>query len=155
MNDIITSVEGLIQEANTMQFYLDITVGDDPSEWTQRGSTLCEYMARSGKCLADAKYHLAQKKKSFIIDELSDLLALFDYSATTQKELISNCCGDLGRLVTWFDRINRGCTHQIDWLRTLISKEKEEAKMNHVREHLDDEFKKMKKELSEEIPNWG
>ena len=153
MNDIITSVESLTEEAVTMQFYMDTTVGDNPDEWTQRGSTLCEYMARSGKCLADAKYHLAKKKKSFIIDELSELLALFDYSATTQKELISSCCGDIERLVTWFDRINRGCTHQIDWLRTLISKEKEEAKMNHMRVHLDEEFKKIKKELSQEIPN--
>ena len=155
MNDIITSVENLTEEAVKMQFYLDVTVGDDPSEWTERGSTLCEYMARSGKCLADAKYHLAQKKKSFIIDELSELLSLFDYSATTQKELISNCCGDIERLVTWMDRINRTCNHQIDWLRTLISKEKEEAKMNHMRVHLDEEFKKMKKELSQEIPDWG
>ena len=95
-----------------MQFYLDVTVGDDPSEWTERGSTLCEYMARSGKCLADAKYHLAQKKKSFIIDELSKLMEMFNYSATTQKELISNWCGDIERLVTWMDRINRTCNHQ-------------------------------------------
>jgi len=155
MNDIITPVDGLIKEANAMQFYIEVTVGDSPDEWTNRGSTLCEYMSRSGKCLADAKYHLAQKKKSFIIDELSELLQLFNYSATTQKELISNACGDLERLVTWFDRINRGCTHQIDWIRTLISKEKEEAKMNHMRVHLDERFKEMKKELQKEIPDWG
>jgi hypothetical protein len=153
MNDTITSVEGLTKEAVQMQFYMDVTVGDDPSEWTQRGSTLCEYMARSGKCLADAKYHLAKKKKSFIIDELSELLDMFNYSATTQKELISNCCGDLERLVTWFDRINRGCTHQIDWIRTLISREKEEMKMNNVREHLDSEFKKIRAELKAQLSN--
>jgi hypothetical protein len=136
MNDIITSVTDLKEEANNMQFFIEITVGDSPNEWTERGSALCEYMARSAKCLADSKYHLAEKKKHFIIDELSGLLNLFNYSATTQRELITSCCGDVERLVTWFDRINRTCTHQIDWIRTLISREKEEMKMNHVRQNL-------------------
>jgi len=136
MNDIITPVQNLIEEANTMQFYLEITVGDDPTEWSERGSVLCEYMARSGKCLADAKYHLAEKKKTFIVGELSKLLDLFNYSATTQRELIASCCGDMERLVTWFDRLNRSCTHQVDWIRTLISKEKEEMKLNHVRQNI-------------------
>lgn len=136
MNDIITPVQNLIEEANSMQFFVEITVGDDPNEWSERGSVLCEYMARSGKCLADAKYHLAEKKKTFIIQELSSLLDLFNYSATTQRELISNSCGDLERLVTWFDRLNRSCTHQVDWIRTLISKEKEEMKLNHVRQNI-------------------
>ena len=139
MNDIITPVDELIKEAGTMQFFIEVTVGDDPKEWTERGSVLCEYMARSGKCLADAKYHLAEKKKHFIVGELSRLLDLFSYSATTQRELISNCCGDLERIVTWFDRINRTCTHQVDWIRTLISKEKEEMKMNHVRQNIQNE----------------
>ncbi len=136
MNDIITPVDELIKEAGTMQFFIEVTVGDDPKEWTERGSVLCEFMARSGKCLADAKYHLAEKKKHFIVDELSKLLNLFSYSATTQRELISNCCGDLERLVIWFGRMNASCTHQVDWIRTLISKEKEEMKMNHVRENI-------------------
>ena len=49
-----------------------------------------------------AKYHLAEKKKHFIVGELSKLLDLFSYSATTQKELIASYCGDLERLVIWF-----------------------------------------------------
>ena len=136
MNNIITPVDELIKEAGAMQFFIEVTVGDDPKEWTERGSVLCEYMARSGKCLADAKYHLAEKKKHFIVGELSKLLDLFSYSATTQRELIANCCGDLERMVTWFDRINRTCTHQVDWIRTLISKEKAEMQMNHVRQNI-------------------
>ena len=31
MNDIITSIEDLTEEANTMQFFLEITVGDNPT----------------------------------------------------------------------------------------------------------------------------
>ena len=137
MNDIITSIEGLIEEANTMQFFLEITVGDDPNEWSERGSVLCEYMARSGKCMADAKFHLAEKKKTFIVGELSNLLDIFNYSATTQRELIASCCGDMERLVTWFIRLNAACTHQVDWIRTLISKEKAEMQMNHVRQNIE------------------
>ncbi len=129
--DIITPVNQLIDEANQIHFFVEITVGDNPVEWQERGSMLCEYMARSLKCLADAKFHLAQKKKSFIVDELSYLMTEFNYSATTQRELIASCCGDLERLVTWFERLNRACTHQVDWIRTLISREKEEMKMNN------------------------
>ena len=136
MNDIITPVQNLIEEANTMQRFIEDTVGDDPTEWSKRGSVLCEFIARSGKCLADAKYHLDEKKKTFIINELSGLLNDFGYSATTQKELIASCCGDVSRLVTWFTRLNAACTHQVDWIRTLISKEKEEMKLNHVRQNI-------------------
>ena len=93
-------------------------------------------MARSSKCLADAKYHLAEKKKHYIVGELGKLMDLWNYSATTQRELITNCCGDVDRLVTWFTRINAACTHQVDWIRTLISKEKAEMQLNNMRQNL-------------------
>jgi len=136
MNDIITPVEDLIKEANKLQHYVEITVGDDPNEWKERGSTLCEYMARSAKCLADAKYHLSEKKKTFIIHTLGRMMNEIGYSAGTQRELIASSCGDLERLVTWYERLNRTITHQVDWIRTLISREKEEMKMNHIRENV-------------------
>lgn len=136
MNEIITPVEGLKEEALKMQDYLEVTMSDNPQEWTERGNTLCEYMARSGKCLADAKYHLAEKKKTFIFEELTAIMSGAGFSATTQKELINSHCGELERLVTWFDRINRTCTHQMDYIRSLISKEKEEMKMNNVRQNV-------------------
>ncbi len=136
MNEIITEIAKLNEEAVKMQFFLEVTMSDNPQEWTERGSTLCEYMARSGKCLADAKYHLAEKKRSFIINDLTEQLKSVGYSATTQKELINSACGDLDRLVTWLDRINRGCTHQIDYIRTLISRKKEEMRMNSMRQNV-------------------
>ncbi len=131
MNTYITPVEKLEEEANDMQRVLEVTMSDNPKEWTDRGSNLCEYMARSGKCLADSKYHLAQKKKTFIIGDLQEQMKSVGYSATTQKELINSSCGDLERLVVWFDRINRSCTHQIDYIRSLLSKEKAEMQLNN------------------------
>ena len=136
MNEIITTIEKLAEEAAKMQGYLEVTMSDNPQEWQERGSTLCEYMARSGKCLADAKYHLSSKKKIFILNDLTEQLKAVGYSATTQKELINSACGEEERLVAWLDRINRTCTHQIDFIRSLISREKEEMRMNHVRENV-------------------
>lgn len=145
MNEIITSVENLEKEAMTMQSYLEVTMSDNPQEWTERGNTLCEYMARSGKCLADAKFHLAEKKKSFIIKDLTDLLVKAGLSATAQNNLISSSCGDMERLVTWFDRLNRTCTHQMDYIRSLISREKAEMQFNGMRENVPSDANWLKK----------
>ncbi|PKP11992.1 MAG: hypothetical protein CVU09_00390 [Bacteroidetes bacterium HGW-Bacteroidetes-4] len=135
MNELRTSVDGLKEEAVEMQEFIESPFMDDVNSWMLRGNQLCEYMARSGKCLADAKSHLADKKKAYITEDLIKILSGFGVSATAQKELINNACGDLESLVTWFDRINRTCTHQVEYIRSLISKEKAEMQLNNMRTH--------------------
>jgi hypothetical protein len=33
-------------------------------------------------------------------------------------------------LYNWCERLNRSATHQLDWLRSLVSKEKEEMRLS-------------------------
>lgn len=132
---IITPVQQLIEEATKMQDDIEVVMSDNPSEWVNRGSILCEYMARSGKCLADAKFHLSEKKKHYIVNELTEQMEKYHFSATTQKELINSVCSDLERLVNWYERLNKACTHQLDYIRSLLSKEKAEMQLNTFRKN--------------------
>ena len=120
----------LLTEAKEIQAYLEIEVGDDVSEAQERGSTLQVYMARTGKMLADAKKALNLKKQSGIMDILRETSKYSIKSATGINELIKSVCADEQYLVDWCERLNRTCTHQADWCRTLISKYKEEMRMN-------------------------
>jgi hypothetical protein len=95
----------------------------------ERGNDLNVFLARSGKMLADAKYHLDAKTQSVLIDELRKAGTLAGIPATTINILIKSSCKQENYLVNWLERINRTCVHQLDWLRTCISKAKEEARL--------------------------
>jgi hypothetical protein len=124
----ITSLEALKKEAQEIQSFLDITIGDDPVELVERGCDLAVYISRTGRMLADAKYHLDKKKKSAIMEQLKNIGLKLDLPASTLNSLIDASCEDENRLYKWIDRMNRTATHQLEWCRTLISKLKEEMK---------------------------
>jgi Zn-dependent M16 (insulinase) family peptidase len=51
-------------------------------------------------------------------------------TASTLNNYIKSMAKDYQYLVDWIDRINATCTHQIDLMRSLISKHKEELKLS-------------------------
>lgn len=120
----ITPMPALKKEAEEIQAFLDIIVGDDPVELVERGSDLAVYISRTGKMLADSKYHLDKKKKSAIMNNLKNIGLRLDIPASTLNNLIESSCEDENRLYKWIDRMNRTATHQLEWCRTLISKAK-------------------------------
>jgi len=124
----ITSLQALKKEAEEIQSFLDITVGDDPCEIVERGNQLAVYISRTSKMLADSKLHLDIKRKSAIMEQLKGIGMRLDIPATTLNNLINSSCENENYLVNWIERLNRTATHQIDWCRTLISKMKEEMK---------------------------
>jgi maltooligosyltrehalose synthase len=129
MNNLVTPFDKLILEAGEIQRILELPIiADDVNEVVQKGSLLVEYQSRSGKMLADAKYHLNNKMKSEVLEIMRKLLGK-GFSAQAQNALVHSIAKDERMLVDWLDRINSACTHQIDWCRTLISKAKEEMKM--------------------------
>lgn len=128
MLDFITPPDELISEAQLIDDFLNITCSDNPAEMVERGNELTVYMARTGKMLADAKYHLDEKMKSSYFEELKKVGSLANIPATTINTFIKVSCSEENYLVNWIERMNRTCTHQIDWLRTCISKAKEEAR---------------------------
>ena len=127
MNTLITKIEDIKFELEAIQQFLEISISEDMNEVEQRGNELTVYMARSGKLLADAKYLRDEKLKSAIVEELKKILQL---APSTANKYIDALTKEENYLVSWSERVNRTCTHQIDWCRTLISKAKEEMRVS-------------------------
>ena len=127
MNTLITKIEDIKFELEAIQQFLEISISEDMNEVEQRGNELTVYMARSGKLLADAKYHRDEKLNSAIVEELKKILQL---ALSTANKYIDALTKEENYLVSWSERVNRTCTHQIDWCRTLISKAKEEMRVS-------------------------
>jgi len=120
----------IINELETMQSFLEIDISDDITEVEERGNKLQVYMARSGKLLADAKSDYNRAMTSEVVNILKQYMIGMNASHTAVNTLIKAACHEEQMLVDWIERINRTCTHQLDWCRTLISKYKEEMRMN-------------------------
>ena len=127
MNTLITKIEDIKFELEAIQQFLEISISEDMNEVEQRGNELTVNMARSGKLLADAKYHRDEKLNSAIVEELKKILQL---APSTANKYIDALTKEENYLVSWSERVNRTCTHQIDWCRTLISKAKEEMRVS-------------------------
>lgn len=98
----ITPIEEIMHEAEGIQLILESLIPEEGGILVDRYREVNSYLARTGKMLADAKYHLSGKEKN---DRRVEQL-----------------------LVDWLDRLNVTCTRQLESIRTLISKEKEEMK---------------------------
>ena len=125
----ITSFEDLLSEAEAIQEFLEEETPNEISLVLMRGNELLAYLARTGKMKADAKYWKEQKMKSAIMATVKDLGKDLMPASTLNKLIDANCEKEI-RLLEWCDRLNRTATHQIDWLRSVVSKEKEELRLS-------------------------
>lgn len=125
----ITQIEDLIIEAKEIQLFAEITVGDNPQEIAERIADCGVYIARTGKMLADAKYHLNKKRKDETMQLITDILSDKKLSAKVQNALIDSLCKDEQYLVDWIERLNRAVTHQQEAMRSLLSYEKESLRI--------------------------
>ena len=85
-------IEGIRNEAQQIQEFLEITMSDNPQEVIERGNDLQVYMARTGKLLADAKYMLNEKKRHETMDIIRDFIIDQKLSAKVQNSLIDGLC---------------------------------------------------------------
>lgn len=129
MNLNITPIESIAEELAVIDSYLNITMSEDVQEAVLRGNDLAVYIARSGKLLADAKYYLNEKKKFEVFDTLRETASRAGATAKAVNAIIDSLCKDEQYLVDWADRVNRACVHNIDWCRTIVSKQKEEMRL--------------------------
>lgn len=123
----IKSLDELEKEAIQIDNFLNITCSEDGNEAAERGNELNVYMARTGKMLADAKYHkdIAINSAILLVSETYKSLPI-----TTKNNLADSMCHRENYMVTWIERLNKTCTHQQSFMVTLISKAKEEMKMS-------------------------
>ncbi|MDR2917676.1 MAG: hypothetical protein LBV74_23030, partial [Tannerella sp.] len=87
---------------------------------------------RTGKMLADAKYHLNQRKAEETMQVIANILLEAKLSAKVQNSLIDSICRDEQYLVDWIERIHRTCTHQQEALRSVLSYEREGLRLNNT-----------------------
>lgn len=125
MNDLITSMSQITVELQDIQSFIEETMSEDPNEAVLRGNDLSVYMARTGKLLADAKYHRDKKLRSEIVSQIKEMVKLPPSVATKFTDTLVE---RESYLMNWAERSNRSCTHQLEWCRTIISKAK--AEMN-------------------------
>ena len=126
MNLNITPTDKISEELAAIDAFLNITMSEEVQEAVLRGNDLAVYIARTGKLLADAKYHLNGKKKSDVFDILRDTASRAGATSKALNAIIDSLCKDEQYLVDWCDRLNRTATHQLEWCRTIIRKAKAE-----------------------------
>lgn len=114
--------------AEKMQTFLELKRGTEPNDLIDRAENLSMLIAKSGHCLADAKYNLDQRKNDSITIALKEAMA-GDWSISIIHKKIDALCKEENFLVTWFDRINSAAVHQLDGIRTIISYRKAEMTM--------------------------
>ena len=131
MLDHIQTVKDLLKEAAEIQSFLSITCSEQVQEVIERGNELSVLIARTGKMRADAEYHRDVLLQSEIMGLLKDV-AKKELPASTLNKLIDSACKDANFLVAWCDRLNRAATHQLDYIRSLISYEKENMRLKDI-----------------------
>ena len=123
MTNEIATPENIVKELKIIQSVIDIEMSEEVQEAVERGNYCSAQLARTGKLLADAKLLRDRKLSSEVVTNLKKVIAL---PASTANKYVDALCFDENYLVNWCERVNRSCTHQLDWCRTLISKAKAE-----------------------------
>lgn len=129
MNLNITPKDQIATELASIDSFLNITMSEQAQEAVIRGNDLAVYIARTGKLLADAKYHLNARLKDEVFETLRDTAKRAGATSKAVNAIIDSLCKEERYLVDWCERLNRTATHQIEWCRTLISKAKEEMRL--------------------------
>lgn len=86
----------------------------------QRMQDVSIYMAEAGKLKADAQFHYKQVLKSETIKAIKDLIPEWS-SAKVQNAVIEGLAAHEFRIVTFAERVNASCTHQLDVMRSQLS----------------------------------
>lgn len=123
LDNLVTPPSKIVEELRVIQSVIETELSEEIQEAIDRGNYCSAQMARTGKLLADAKIHRNRKLKSGIVEDLKRVIAL---PASTANKYVEAMCEEENHLVDWCERVNRSCTHQVEWCRTLISKAKAE-----------------------------
>lgn len=115
-------------ECADVQSFLEITPSDNVEEIAQRGNDLAVYIARTGKMLADSKYHKNKALTTSIVREMGQSANI---PPSTLNKLVDAATFEENYVTDWVERLNRSATHQLEWCRTLISKAKEEMRLSN------------------------
>lgn len=119
------NIEELKEAAEKMQAYLELKPGSEPNELIERAENLSVLMAKSGQCLADAKYIQDMVVNGAIMEALQKAYEE-KLSPSTINKFVTTAAKEQNYLVNLFDRINATATHQLDSIRSILSYRKAE-----------------------------
>ena len=85
-------------------------------------------IAKSGQCLAEAKYIQDQVINAGLMNAIGEGLET-KLSPSLINQFVKSNAKEVNLLVNWFDRINAAATHQLDSTRTIISYKKAELSL--------------------------
>ena len=125
---VINTIGELEREAGEIDAYLSALPPGEPSLVIEHGNEVAVYIARTGKMLADARYHLNVEMATTIVRELGKQAGC---PPSVLKQLVSSSCARASLLVDTIERQNRAATHRLDWLRTVVSHAKEEMRLSN------------------------
>jgi hypothetical protein len=115
-------------EIDNMQAELECVIPSDINAIIDHAKTVAVIHSRAGYLLAEAKMLYRNKKASEITGMVIKIAKEGYLSSKAQNALVESIAQEEAYLVDRLDRINSMCVHQLDLMRTIISKEKEELK---------------------------
>lgn len=122
----------IFNEAQEMQTFMQDECSDNPNEVIERLKRLNVYQARSGYLLALAQKMYRLKRATEIAETIVKIAKENYLSAKAQNALVDSIAQDEAFLVDWLDRINATTKHQQDALRSVLSYEKENLRLNNT-----------------------
>ena len=117
----------LNKEAEAIQVFADSSHTDDVNMMVEYLKDLNHYLARTTVMLADAK--MIQDKAVY------ETYMAYNFEGTPASivnKMVASMCGDVNRLVTWIERLNRCLVHIGENMRTQISFNKEQLKLTRT-----------------------
>jgi hypothetical protein len=117
----IAAPDSIHKELDEIQAFLEAQYAADVPEQVQmKFDSLASYMARSGKLKADAEWHYNSLIESSIMDALKKGYEE-KLSPSTINKFVEAAARNYKFLLTWADRVNRTCTHQLEGIRSVMS----------------------------------
>lgn len=118
------------EELNEIQAFLEEPLSEDSNMIEARGAQLNIYLARSGKMYADAKAEYNKALQAEIMGIIREVAQQAGASHTAINQLVKAAAYKEQQLVDYSERIHKTCVRQLDWCRSVMSKHKEEMRMN-------------------------
>lgn len=80
------------------------------------GDRVAVYMTRTSILMAESKYHLDEAMYN-----ATNRASEKGFSPSIMRDYIKSICKDENKLYLTAERLNRACTHRLDWCRTRLS----------------------------------
>ena len=114
-------------EIEQYQSFLEEPISEEVEAAFQKGNELVVIIARTGYLFADFKRTLNGKMQSEVMKSLKKIANETPFATSrTVNALIDSLCREERFMVDWTERINKSATHQLEYIRTIISYAKQE-----------------------------